>query len=112
MIVIFSSFSVDPSQRGRLDAEMTAFLGATADQRRGASIYQYLADPTDPAKVFVFQTWPDEHDFTVWSQQPVFTEFLDRARANEMITDATAVLFQGCATARSARPHERSINGS
>ena len=100
MIVIFSSFTVDPSHRGRLDAEMTAFLGATTDQRRGASIYQYLADPTDPAKVFVFQTWPNDIDFTVWSQQPAFTEFLDRARASEMITGANAVLLQGCATAR------------
>ena len=104
MIVIFSSFTVDPSHRGRLDAEMTAFLGATTDQRRGASIYQYLADPTDPAKVFVFQTWPDDDDFTVWSQQPAFTEFLDRARASEMITDANAVLFQECATARECPP--------
>ena len=93
MIVIFSSFTVDPSQRRRLDTEIADFLGATADQRRGASIYQNLADPTDPAKVFVFQTWPDDDDFAVWSQQPVFTEFLDRARANEMIADATAVLL-------------------
>ena len=100
MIVIFSSFTVDPSQRGQLDAHMAAFLGATADQRRGASIYQYLADPTDPAKVFVFQTWPDDDDFAVWSQQPAFTEFLDRARASEMIADATAVLLQGCTTVR------------
>lgn len=100
MIVIFSSFTVDPSRRGRLDAEMAAFLGATADQRRGASIYEYLADPTDPAKVFVFQTWPDDDDFTVWSQQPAFSKFLDRARASDMITDANAAVFQGCATAR------------
>jgi hypothetical protein len=33
MNVIFSSFTVDPSQRGQLDAEMAAFLAATADQR-------------------------------------------------------------------------------
>lgn len=44
---------------------MADFLDATAHQRRGASIYEYLADPTDPAKVFVFQTWPDDDDFTV-----------------------------------------------
>lgn len=100
MIVIFSSFTVDPSQRGQLDAEMADFLAATTDQRRGASIYQYLADPTDPAKVFVFQTWPDDDDFAAWSQQPVFTEFLDRARASDTITDATAVLLQGCTTAQ------------
>ncbi|TPG34461.1 putative quinol monooxygenase [Mycolicibacterium hodleri] len=100
MIVIFSSFTVDPSQRGQLDTEMAAFLAATADQRRGASIYQYLADPTDPAKVFVFQTWPDDDDFAAWSQQPAFTEFLDRARASDTITDATAVLLQGCTTTR------------
>ena len=104
MIVIFSSCTVDPSQRGQLDTEMAAFVGATADQRRGASIYQYLADPTDPAKVFVFQTWTEDDDFTVWSQQPVCTEFLDRTRASDMITDANAVLLQGCTTARDCPP--------
>lgn len=99
MIVIFSSFTVDPSQRGKLDTEMADFLDATAHQRRGASIYEYLADPTDPAKVFVFQTWPDD-DFTVWSQQPAFTEFLVRARASDMITDAHAIELHGCTSAR------------
>jgi quinol monooxygenase YgiN len=100
MITIFSSFTVDASQRDSLDAEMAAFLDATADQRRGASIYEYLADPTDPAKVFVFQTWPDDNDFAAWSQQPAFQEILDRARANDTITAASAVVFEGCTTAR------------
>jgi hypothetical protein len=43
-----------------------------------AGIYQYLADPTDPAKVFVFQKWPNDDDFAAWSQQPPFTELLDK----------------------------------
>ena len=43
MIVIYSSFTVDPSQRGQL--EMAAFLAGTADQTTGARIYQYRADP-------------------------------------------------------------------
>ena len=100
MITIFSSFTVDPSQRDSLDAEMAAFLDATTDQRRGASIYEYLADPTDPAKVFVFQTWPEDSDFAAWSQQPAFQEILDRARASDIIIAARAVIFEGCTTAR------------
>lgn len=100
MIVIFSTFTADSSQRGQLDAEMAAFLAATTDQRRGASIYQSSADPTDPAKVFVFQTWPNDDDFAAWSQQPAFTEFLDKAQASDAITDATAVLLRGCTTAQ------------
>ena len=100
MITIFSSFTVDPSQRASLDAEMADFLDATTHARRKASIYQYLADPTDPAKVFVLQTWPDDDDFTAWSQQPAFHEILRRARANDAITAASAVIFEGCTAAR------------
>ena len=109
MIVIFSRVTVDPSQRSRLDTEMAAFLDTTADQRHGASIYEYLADPTDPAKVFVFQTWPEDLHFTAWSQQQAFTEFLDSARASDMILDANAVLFQGC-TAAHDRPSPRAAD--
>lgn len=100
MITIFSSFTVDASQRNSLDADMAAFLDATANQRRGASIYEYLADPTDPARVFVFQTWPDDNDFTTWSQQTAFQEILDSAHANSAITAASAVVFEGCTAAR------------
>ena len=38
MIVIFSTFTADPSQRGQLDAEMAAFLDSPDTERRFAEL--------------------------------------------------------------------------
>ena len=100
MIVIFSSMSIDPARRPDLDAEMAEWLVATAQDRSGASIYKYMTDPADPSKVYVFQSWPDDHSFATWTQQPAFRELLEKFRLDESLTDVEAVIFEGCTNTR------------
>lgn len=100
MIVIFSSMSIDPTERPGLDAEMAEWLATTVHDRNGASIYKYLTDPGDPSKVYVFQTWPDDDSFATWTQQPAFLELLEKYRLKESLTDVKALIFEGCTNIR------------
>ncbi len=100
MIVIFSSMTIDPSVRAELDAELAAWLAATARERDGASIYKVMNDPADASKAYIFQSWPSDESFAAWTQQPAFQSLLDKYRNDGMVSEVSAVIFEGCTGTR------------
>jgi quinol monooxygenase YgiN len=86
---------VDPARRGEVDADVAEWMAATADARRAATTYDYVADPADPSKVHFLQVWPDDAAFHAWLDTDEHRSGA-AMQAKGYIRDGMAVSFDGC----------------